>query len=146
MIDLFERIKLLKQSSIFTDVETDDLRFVAQCLQEEIYYKGDRIFDINDYGEELYILTSGKVGISLIPAPDTENFIAILEPGDCFGEMNLLDGLPRSASAHVLADSTLLILSKANLRGLIISYPEISLGMLRSLSLKLRQTNKLSSS
>ena len=143
MTDLFDRIKLLKQSSIFSGVDTDDLRFVAQSLQEEIYFMGDRIFDLNDYGDELYIITTGKVGISLTSQIVNDKYIAVLETGDCFGEMNLLDGLPRSASAHVIEDSNLLTLSKTNLRGLILSYPEISLGMLRTLSLKLRHTNKV---
>jgi CRP-like cAMP-binding protein len=57
--------------------------------------------------------------------------------------MNLLDDLPRSASAHVIEDSILLVLEKSRLRGLIINYPELSLGMLKSLSLRLRQANLL---
>ena len=140
MINLFERIRLLKQSSIFTEVDTDDLRFVAESLQEEIFFKGDHIFDINDYGNEMYIITSGMIGISINNKED--DYISILETGDSFGEMNLLDGLPRSATACAIEDSQLLSLSKSNLRGLILSYPEISLGMLRSLSLRLRDTNK----
>ena len=61
--------------------------------------------------------------------------------GECFGEMNLLDELPRSASADVLEDVIVLHLKKYRLRALIISYPELSLGMLRSISLRLRQAN-----
>jgi len=140
MINLFERIRLLKQSSIFNGVETDDLRFVAELLEQEVSFKSEHIFDINDYGNEMYIITSGKIGISIKSHED--DYISILSTGDCFGEMNLLDGLPRSATACALEDSQLLSLSKSNLRGLILSYPEISLGMLRSLSLRLRDTNK----
>lgn len=143
MIDLFDRIRLLQKSSIFSDVETDDLRFVAESLQEEVYFKGDRIFDIKDFGNEMYIITSGTIGISITNQLD--DYISTLETGECFGEMNLLDGLPRSATAFVLEDSNLLSLSKSNLRGLILSYPEISLGMLRSISLRLRHTNKKTS-
>ena len=61
---------------------------------------------------------------------------------ECFGEMNLIDELPRSATAHVLEDSTLLSLEKSRLRGLVINYPELSLGMLKGLSLRLRQANQ----
>jgi CRP-like cAMP-binding protein len=56
--------------------------------------------------------------------------------------MNLLDNQPRSASAHVLEDATTLSLDKTRLRGLMQSYPEISIGMLRSLSLRLREANR----
>jgi CRP-like cAMP-binding protein len=55
--------------------------------------------------------------------------------------MNLLDDLPRSASAHALEDTTVLALEKTRLRGLLQSYPEISIGMLRSLSLRVREVN-----
>ena len=55
--------------------------------------------------------------------------------------MNLLDELPRSAGAVVLEDVRLLKLGKQKLRGLILSYPELALGMLKALSLNLRNTN-----
>ena len=55
--------------------------------------------------------------------------------------MNLLDDLPRSATAHVLEDSSVLALEKTRLKGLMQSYPDISIGMLRSLSLRMREAN-----
>lgn len=140
--DLFERLILLKQSPIFSMVSTDDLRHVAQALEKQHFFKGDRIFEINDQGDHLYILVSGKVGISIDPDSSSSSYIATLLAGDCFGEMNLLDNLPRSATAHVLEDSVALSLEKTRLKGLMQSYPEISIGMLRSLSLRLREANR----
>jgi len=140
MINLYEKIRLLKQATIFSEVATDDLRFVAATMNEEVYFQGDTVFNLHDNGNCMYIITSGQIGISL--NPDKNDYISVLEAGDNFGEMNLLDGLPRSASAAALKDTQLLSLSKSNLRGLILSYPEISLGILRTLSLRLRDTNK----
>jgi CRP-like cAMP-binding protein len=122
-------------------VATEDLRMVAGSLEQVHFYSGDRIFEINDQGDHLYLLVSGSVGISIDPDPNSKNFIATLGAGDCFGEMNLLDDLPRSGTAHVLEDSVVLTLEKSRLRGLILSYPEISIGMLRSLSMRLRHAN-----
>ncbi len=141
MPDLFERILLLKQSPMFSEVPTEDLRVVAQMLEEENYFAGDRIFDVNEHGDHMYILQRGRIGISLNPDPTVKDFVVELGPGECFGEMNLLDELPRSASAHVLDDSMLLSLEKSRLRGLIINYPELSIGMLKGLSLRLRTAN-----
>lgn len=141
MSDLFERILLLKNSPIFAQVTTEDLRVVAQALEQETYLRGERVFDMNEQGEHMYVLQSGKVGISLEPESSGTNFVTVLGPGECFGEMNLLDELPRSAAAHVLEDSEILSLDKGRLRGLIISYPELALGMLRGLSIRLRQSN-----
>jgi CRP-like cAMP-binding protein len=141
MPDLFDRLLMLKQSPVFSLVPTDDLRQVAQALEQQKFFSGDRIFEINDQGDNLYILVSGTVGISIDPDPASRNFIVTLGPGDCFGEMNLLDDKPRSATAHAIEDTLVLSLDKSRLRGLILSYPEISIGMLRSLSLRLREAN-----
>lgn len=142
MSDLFERLLLLKQSPIFALVSTDELRMVAGALEQEHFFTGDRIFEIGDQGDHLYLLVSGKVGISIDPDPNSRDFIATLGPGDCFGEMNLLDDLPRSATAHVMEDASVLTLEKSRLRGLILNYPEISIGMLRALSMRLRAANR----
>jgi CRP/FNR family cyclic AMP-dependent transcriptional regulator len=141
MPDIFDRLLLLKQSPVFSMVSTDDLRVVAQSLEKQEYFAGDHIFEINEQGDHLYILVSGKVGISIDKDPCSENYIALLGQGDTFGEMNLLDDLPRSATAHVLEDATVLTLEKTRLRGLIQSYPDISIGMLRSMSLRIREVN-----
>jgi len=142
MPDLFDRLLLLKKSPVFSQVATDDLRRVAQALEEQRYFAGDRVFEINAQGDHLYLLVSGYVGISIEADSSRTNFITRLGPGDCFGEMNILDDLPRSATAHVIEDSTVLALDKSRLKGLILSYPELSIGLLRSLSLRLREANR----
>ena len=111
---MFKRLLLLKRSQIFSMVPTEDLRRVAGSLEEIRFFSGDRIFEINDQGDHLYLLVSGKVGISIDPKP---------------------------ATSHVFEDTVGLTLEKARLRGLILSYPEISIGMLRSLSMRLREAN-----
>jgi signal-transduction protein with cAMP-binding, CBS, and nucleotidyltransferase domain len=69
MADLFDRILFLKESSIFAKVTTDDLRYVAQALEDDVFFAGERVFDINDQGDHLYIVTEGKIGISIDPDP-----------------------------------------------------------------------------
>ncbi|MDH5710572.1 MAG: cyclic nucleotide-binding domain-containing protein [Gammaproteobacteria bacterium] len=140
MPDLFEKVLLLKSSDIFNEINTEDLRFVADALEEEQFFKGDRIFEKNDRGDFMYIIINGEIGIELDKKQG--DYVATMSSGDCFGEMNLLDDLPRSASAVVLDDTMVLKLSRAQLRGLIMSCPELGLGILKSLSLKLRETTK----
>ena len=104
-----------------------------------MFFAGDRVFDIGDQGDHLYIVTAGKVGISIDPDPGAKSYVAFIGPGEAFGEMNLVDDLPRSATAHVVEDTRVLVLEKSRLRGLLLSYPEISVGMMRALSLKIRE-------
>lgn len=139
--NLFERILMLKRTMVFSSVATEDLRVVANELTEEQYLAGERVFDINEQGDHMYIIESGKIGISLTPDKNPQEFIATLSSGECFGEMGMLDDQPRSATAHVLEDAQLLVLEKSRLKALIVRYPELSVGILRSLSLRLREAN-----
>ena len=91
----------------------------------------------------MYMIERGKIGISIDPDPVKKEFVITMGLGDCFGEMNLFDELPRSVIAYVIEDSSVLSLHKDKLRGLIVNYPELSLGILKSLSLRLRSTTLL---
>ena len=141
MPDLFEKIILLKNSDIFNEINTDDIRLIADVLEQEDYLTGDVIFEKNDQGDYMYFIVEGEIGISVNNKNPQNDFMAKLGISECFGEMNLLDELPRSATAIVLKDAKVLKLSKLKLRGLIMSYPELGMGMLKALSLKLRKTN-----
>jgi CRP-like cAMP-binding protein len=141
MADFFERILILKSTSIFSEVNTDDLRVVVEEMQEEAYFPGERVFEINDPSDSMYIVLTGKIGISIHLDPRVKDFVTELGPGECFGEMGPIDGSPRSGTAHVLEESLLLYLDKLKLHGLIASYPELALGLLRGMSMRVRQTS-----
>jgi CRP-like cAMP-binding protein len=141
MIDFFDRIVLLKGTPIFCEVSTDDLRVVLEEMLEEGYVKGERVFEIRDPSDRMYVVLSGKIGISINPDPKVEDYVTVVEAGGCFGEMGPLDGAPRSGSAHVIEDSQLLYLDKLKLRGLIASYPELAFGLLHGMSTRVRETS-----
>ncbi len=142
MADFFDRIVILKSTSIFSEVSTDDLRVVVEEMQEEAYFPGEHVFEINDPSDRMYIVLTGKIGISIHHDPKVKDFVSVLGPGECFGEMGPLDGSPRSGTAHVLEDSLLLYLDKLKLHGLIASYPELALGLLRGMSMRVRVTSE----
>lgn len=142
MADIFEKVYLLKRAPAFAGVNTEDLRVLAQELREESCHAGERLFDLNDPPDNVYIISQGSIGISIEEDPASRNFVAVLGPGECFGEMSVLDGLPRSATAHVLEDTVLYALAEAKLRGLIVQYPELALGLLRSMSRRLREVTR----
>lgn len=140
MADLYARILMLSKAPVFTGVSTEDLRVLARELGEEACFANERVFDIDDPSDRMYFIESGRIGISIHKDPRVKDFHSVLGPGDCFGEMGVIDGLPRSATAHVLEDGMLLVLDKAKLRALVLRYPELALGIMRSLSLRLRDT------
>lgn len=141
MSDLAERVLVLKKTPLFAGVLTDDLRVVAQELEEVHCLPGERLFDRDDPSDRMYIVETGRVGIALEKGERPARFVAEMGPGEVVGEMGLLDDRPRSAAAHVLEDSRLLALEKHKLRSLLVHYPDLALGLLRSLSLRLRAAN-----
>jgi len=142
MVDFFDRIVILKGTPIFCEVSTDDLRVVLEEMREQGYVKGEHVFDIRDPSDRMYVVLTGKIGISINPDPDVKDYVTIVETGGCFGEMGPLDGAPRSGSAHVIEDSQLLYLERMKLRGLIASYPELAFGLLHGMSTRVRDTSE----
>lgn len=138
---LFERILLLKRVPFFEMLRTEQLSQVALLLEEIGWVAGEVVFFKGDMGEDMYIITGGRIGIALHDDLSAKDFVAVLGPGECFGEMGILDELPRSATAHVIEDSAALALSKDKLHGLLLSYPELGVGMLRAMSRRLRHAD-----
>ena len=134
----FERVLLLTKVPLFAYLRTDQLSRLAPLLEPVAWPKGVRVFDMGEVGLELYIITAGRIGISVDPDPSRPVFISELKAGDSLGEMALIDNVPRSATAHVLEDTEALALDNERFQGLLQSYPELSIGMLRALSQRLR--------
>jgi len=142
MADLFERVLLLKHTPAFSAVATEDLRVIASELFEEAYFAGDLIFEINEPADRFYLIEEGRVGIRVNTTGSPKDYINMLGPGACFGEMALFDDQPRSASAEVVEDARLLVLEKEKLLGILQNYPALALGIIRTLSERLRKNTE----
>lgn len=138
---LFERIILLTRVPWFASLRTDQLRFIAPVLEPVAWAQGEIVFFRGEPGAHMYIVSSGTVGISLDETTKPKTFVAHIGAGECFGEMGILDDLPRSATAMALEDTDALGLEKEKLRGLLLAYPELGLSMLQALSRRLRAAN-----
>lgn len=88
------------------------------------YPKDTMIFSEGQPGKELYIIQTGSVKISKI-VNDKEVMLALLKPGDIFGEMSLLEDKPRSASAIAHENAVLLAVNKANFKRMVASQPQL---------------------
>lgn len=103
---------------------------------------GDFIFHEGDLGTEMYIIHEGKVEI-LNQVGGKEVVLAVLERGDFFGEMSVLEDLPRAASARALSNTRLLQINGSTFDQLLRDNPEIAVRMMRKLSRRLRETDEL---
>jgi len=106
------------------------------------YKPGDLIFREKDPGNEMYIIQEGQVEI-LKRMKGVERRVAVLEQGDFFGEMSILEDEPRSASARAVTDCDLLRIDSSTFDQMVRHNPEIPVRMLRKLSRRLRAANPL---
>lgn len=103
---------------------------------------GDHVFREGDLGTEMFLIQEGEVEIYTGSGDDVKS-LATLERGDFFGEMALLEERPRSASARAAADSRLLRINGSTFNQMLQSNPEIAVRMMRKLSRRLRQTDRM---
>jgi len=101
---------------------------------------GEFVFREGDLGTEMYIVHEGRVEISKQAAGE-DKVLAQLEKGDFFGEMAILEDLPRAASARALSDVRLLMINGSTFDQMLRTNPEIAVRMMRSLSRRLRETD-----
>ena len=114
-----------------------------EAVSHETYRKGDVIFREGSYGETMYEITSGKVGVYASYGTDHERLLAAFGEGETFGEMGLIEYRPRTATAVVLEDGTdVKELNADGLKEYLLTKPEKVLSLMRQLSARLRETNR----
>jgi CRP/FNR family cyclic AMP-dependent transcriptional regulator len=106
-----------------------------------ILRRGQSVVTEGEADGAVYLVTSGKVKISRRTTSGGEGLLALLGPGQVFGELSLLDGAPRSASARAVTGATVQELTQERLHDLLRERPEIAHWMLQQLARRLRHTN-----
>ena len=134
-------LSILKQIPLFAELDDDELAKLAACLKTRSYKKDSTVVLETDEGSILFIIDKGKVKISRISESGKEVILALLGEGDFFGEMSLLDGLARSANVITLTDSELFLLNRDDFLQLIEKNPNIAIGLLKELALRLRKSD-----
>ncbi len=106
------------------------------------YQPGEEIFREGDLGTDMFIIQEGKVEI-LKSVGDEDKALALLEKGDFFGEMSILEDLPRAATAVARVPVKLLQINGTTFDQMLRKNPEIAVRMMRKLSRRLRETDLL---
>jgi len=135
-------VDILQRNILFRDVDPAVVRRCRSRFTERHYDSGDLIFDEYSKGRDLFLLASGRVRIKKYTKFGVESLLAVLHPGDFFGEMSLIDGLPRSARAEAVDDCDVLILSADNYRNLVHNQHHIAFNLLNNLALRLRSMDQ----
>jgi len=133
--------EVVARSGLFVDMEPQAARELSEQLRTRSVPRGDIVFAEGDQGDTLFILLAGKIKISRAAADGRENMIALLGPGDLFGELSLFDPGPRTATAAALTDVELAGLHHDALRPWLSTHPQVAERLLRVLARRLRRTN-----
>jgi CRP-like cAMP-binding protein len=131
--------------NLFEGITEEGLEKLAAISRERSYRTGEIIFREGDSGAELYLILEGRVRISREVSGMGEEALAVLGPGDAFGEMSIIDDFPRSADARVHERCRLLVIDKEAVEDLLflekdLAY-EILWNFVKILSARLRETN-----
>ena len=102
--------------------------------------RGDVLFHEGDVGDRLYVVLTGKVKISRVAPDGRENVVAVMGPGEIFGELSLFDPGPRTATAAAVTDGELAVLAHDALRPWLTNNSEVAVELLRLLARRLRRT------
>jgi CRP/FNR family cyclic AMP-dependent transcriptional regulator len=134
---------LLAKQALFAGCSLAQLTELARKLQPRSYHEGDVIFYMGDPGTGLYLVTRGTVKVSLESADGQETMVALILPGDLFGELAVLDGEPRSATAIAMEPVEALFLRREDFVDFIEHTPGMAMRVIGMLCRRLRQTDEL---
>ncbi len=140
MVQLDERISLIQQIGLFRGVDPTELESIAQQMTETSFRDGEVAFLEGDTGDRLYLILTGAMHVYVEREGSVISYDH-LQPGECFGEMALVEEAPRSATVKSEGTSLCLTLSKEDLLDLMNRQPNIALGMIKGLVGRLRGTN-----
>jgi len=133
-----EYARLLRDVDIFSGLDRVSLSKLSAQLQPEVYSAGTVIFRQGDTGNALYVLASGNVGVYLSSSePESQTLLKILQPGEPFGEMALLNSAPRTATIVAESDCEVLRLDRSGFLSLVKEQPGVALSIAATRSKRL---------
>lgn len=132
----------LRVCALFRDMDDATLAVVARLLRHRRFRRNEVIFHEGDPGDALFIVVSGSVKILVASPEGEEAIIATVHPGEFFGEIALLDGAQRSATAVALEPAELDTLARTPFLELIDTQPAVRLAVLAGLAGELRRLTR----
>ena len=132
---------VLRRTPLFATLDQDAAASLRASMSEIELARGELLFHEGDPGDSLYVVLRGKIKLGRTSGDGRENLVAVLGPGEMFGELSLFDPGPRSAGATALVDSTLLGLSSDELTPWLAARPDVARALLRAIARRLRRTN-----
>ena len=133
----------LREAPIFSGLDEQSADILEKSMTPLTLQRGDVLFNEGDAGNQLYVVLDGKVKLGRSSADGRENLVAVLGPGQMFGELSFFDPGPRSATATAVTDTKLSALGHDVLGPLVEDNTGVALAFLHQLAERLRRTNEV---
>lgn len=132
---------VLRSAPLFRELDDEAATALRNSMSEVHLDRGEVLFREGDEGDRVYVVISGKIKLGRTAPDGRENLLALLGPGQMFGELSLFDPGPRSTAASAVTDTDMLALAHADLLPWLTGRPEVARGLLLQLASRLRRSN-----
>ena len=133
---------VLRRAPLFAALDDGSASALQGSMSRVSMRRGDVVFAEGDLGDRLYVVADGKVKLGRTATDGRENLLAILGPGEMFGELSVFDPGARTSTATALTEGVLLGLGQRDLRAWLTGRPEVAEELLGALARRLRRTNE----
>jgi CRP/FNR family transcriptional regulator, cyclic AMP receptor protein len=133
--------EVLRSAPLFRELDDEAAAALRASMVEVQLGRGEVLFREGDTGDRVYVVIDGKVKLGRTSNDGRENLLAILGPGQMFGELSLFDPGPRSATVTAVTDTVLLSLANEDMLTWLTGRPEVARGLLLQLGQRLRRSN-----
>jgi len=133
---------VVRNAPLFLALDDEASVALRASMVEMDLARGQVVFSEGDAGDRLYVIVDGKIKLGTSSTDGRESLLAILGPGEMFGELSLFDPGPRTATATALTETTLLGLGHDALGPWLNGRPGVAQALLKALSQRLRRTNE----
>jgi CRP-like cAMP-binding protein len=133
---------VVRQAPLFAALDDEAAAALQAAMTRREIARGEVLFHEGEPGDRLYVIVEGKIKLGRASGDGRENLLAILGPGEMFGELSLFDPGPRNATATAVADTALIGVGTDELTTWLNGRPDVARQLLRALARRLRRTNE----
>jgi len=137
-----KKIELLQSVALFWDLSEEELGYISEKMIARHYESGKFIFLEDSEGEQCFFVVQGSVKVTRLSKDGREVILAMLNEGEFFGEMALLDGESRSANVIALEETEVLTLNREDFLVVLHDYPQIAIQLLKEMAHRLRKSDR----
>jgi CRP-like cAMP-binding protein len=134
--------RTLAHTPLFAALDDEAAEALRATMTDIRIEKGDTLFHEGEPGDRLYVIVDGKIKLGASSGDGRETLLAVLGPGEMFGELSLFDPGPRTSTATALTPAHLMALGHDDLMPWLRGRPEVARSLLRALAKRLRRTNE----